>query len=144
VPATAVDTSVIVAALLSWHERHEDAFRALEALLASNDGIVLPAPALVEAYSVMTRLPPPHRLAPKDAFALLEESFRGAATVVQLTPEEVWLFLQNLAEAGVHGGQTYDGQIVACAARQGAQEILTLNPRDFERLAPPELAVRSV
>ena len=60
---TAVDTSVIIAALLGWHEAHDPALRAL--ITASDTGggtLLIPAPALVEAYAVMTRLPAPHEL----------------------------------------------------------------------------------
>lgn len=59
--ATAVDTSVIVAGLLAWHQRHPEANAAIESVLVYGKAI-LPAPALVEAFSVMTRLPAPHRL----------------------------------------------------------------------------------
>ena len=48
---TAADTSVIVAALLAWHNSHE---AALDSLIdAQAVGLILPAPALVEAYSVI-------------------------------------------------------------------------------------------
>jgi predicted nucleic acid-binding protein len=70
VTTEAVDTSVVVAALLGWHEAHEPARRALERGLAA-ERIVMPAPALLEAYAVMTRLPSPHRIRPADAAALL-------------------------------------------------------------------------
>jgi len=43
------DTSVIIAALLSWHERHDAARVALDSMLQKN-GLVLPAPVLIEAY----------------------------------------------------------------------------------------------
>ena len=42
------------------------------------------APALVEAYAVLTRLPPPHRLSPADALALLEADFIHPAKIITL------------------------------------------------------------
>jgi len=49
---TALDTSVTVAALLRWHESHEPALRALVAAGAARGSqLIVPAPALVEAYS---------------------------------------------------------------------------------------------
>lgn len=53
----APDTSVLVAGFATWHEGHEAAVRAL------NRGVHLIAHAAVETYSVLTRLPPPHRIA---------------------------------------------------------------------------------
>ena len=36
--------------------------------------MVIAAPALVETYAMLTRLPPPNWLAPLDCWALLEEN----------------------------------------------------------------------
>jgi uncharacterized protein with PIN domain len=49
----AVDTSVVVAAFASWHEAHAAAAR----VVADRPDLV--APAALEAYAVLTRLPPP-------------------------------------------------------------------------------------
>ncbi len=138
---TAIDSSVIIAGLLSWHEHHERAFQAIDALLNAEGEIIVPAPALMESYSVMTRLPHPHRLNPQDAFALLDQSFRQCVRVVPLPGREMWAFLRNASESGVAGGRAYDAQIVRCAAKAGAARILTLNTRDFERLAPASIEV---
>lgn len=102
--------------------------------------LVLPADSLVETYSVLTRLPAPHRLSPADAFRLLEESFHGVKTVA-LAATEIWRLLRALAEDQVAGGAVYDARIVAAAVKGGANRILTLNARHFERLAPEGLAV---
>lgn len=131
---TAFDTSVIVAGLLSWHETHEPARDALEAAL-DNDEVILPADALVESYAVMTRLPAPHRVAPTDAYALLNESFRGAAKVVALSATDAWKLIAGLSKDNVGGGKTYDARILAAAVKGGANRLLTFNARDFEALA---------
>jgi len=132
---TALDTSVIVAALLTWHEAHEPALRALVAAAASRRArLLVPAPALVEAYAVMTRLPAPHRVAPADALDLLAGSFQRRADVVALGDAETWQFLHETGGRGVAGGRTYDALIVRCAVKGGAVRLLTLDRRDFERL----------
>jgi hypothetical protein len=46
--------------------------------------MIVAAPALVEAYAVLTRLPPPHRLSPQTALTLLENNFLKLATVIAL------------------------------------------------------------
>ena len=70
----AADTSVIVASLLTWHEHHAPSRRALETAM-DDAPLVIPVPALVESYAVLTRLPAPHRLSPRDAHVLLRENF---------------------------------------------------------------------
>ena len=129
--ATATDSSVILAALLAWHERHAPARAALRAAL--ND-LVVPAHALIEAYSVMTRLPQPHRLTPGDAFELLSRAFHDRVRLVALPPDAVWPMLDELAMAGIAGGVTYDARILAAARHAGATRLMTLNPRHFVRL----------
>jgi predicted nucleic acid-binding protein len=135
----AVDTSVIVAALLGWHEDHDPARKALERALVS-ERLVLPAPALVESYAVMTRLPSPHRLSPTDAAALLRDTFAGVTTVA-LAGEEVWPLLDHLESADIAGGRSYDAHILACARKAGAQRLLTLNERDFRALASKDIDI---
>lgn len=141
VPTTAVDSNVIIAALLSWHKYHERAFESLEALLESGEDITLPAPALVESYSAMTRLPHPHCLSLQDAFVLLDSSLRESVRVVQLTSRDMWSFLREASGEGTTGGQTYDVQTLACVVADGATRVLALNTRDFERLAPSSIEV---
>ncbi len=139
-PATAVDSSVLVAALASWHENHDESRKALEHAMGPAGELVLPADVLVETYSVLTRLPSPHRLSPVDALRLLEENFADAGTVA-LTAAETWRLLRTLAVDAVAGGAVYDARIVAAAVKGGAARILTLNGRHFSRLAPDGLEV---
>jgi predicted nucleic acid-binding protein len=139
VSGTSIDTSVVVAALQSWHRDHARCLMALDAALAASAAL-LPVAVLFESYSVLTRLPAPHRLPPDVARRLLDETFREA---VQLTPapRDAWRFLAELAADGVTGGALYDAAILRSAAEAGAERILTLNLRDFGRLAPAEIDV---
>ena len=128
---TALDTSVIVAALLERHEHHQVARLTVGAAL--DQGAVLPLPALLEAYSVLTRLPPPWRLRATDARALLDRTFRDRARVVNLDQNASWPLLELWASNGVKGGAVYDAQILKCAQVAGASRLATLNRRHFER-----------
>jgi predicted nucleic acid-binding protein len=139
--ATALDASVIVAGLLSSHEHHKPAAAALAALLAEPGDVILPLHALVEAYSVMTRLPSPHRLSVKNALAVLERTLRQRTIVVGLDGEEAWVLIEGLTQRQIAGATSYDGMIAACARKGGAQRILTFNRAHFERLADAGLEV---
>lgn len=135
-----MDTNVIVAALLAWHEHHPRASSALREALTDAD-VVIPAPALVEAFSVMTRLPAPHRLSPRDTHTLLQDNFRDQARVVSLDARGLWRWLGGWADQGVSGGRTFDAHIVACAREAGAASVLTFNTRDFQALVGDDLDV---
>ena len=140
-PVVALDASVIISGLLSWHEQHETASAELVMLLERPGQIILPIQSLVEAYAVMTRLPPPHRLSPKQALAVLEGSFRNRLTLVGLDGEEGWDLIRELDQQSIAGGTSYDGLIVACARKGGAQRILTFNRRHFERLESGDIEI---
>jgi len=132
----ALDSSVIVAALLAWHEKHLPAARALEHALGSKNGVVIPSHALIESYAVMTRLPAPHRLAPADALQLLRDNF-ATMRLATFNSRSVWPVLQRLAAKDLAGGITYDAVILEAASEAGATELLTLNERDSMRLETP-------
>jgi predicted nucleic acid-binding protein len=114
----AVDSSVVVAAFASWHEGN----RSAAEILARKPRV--PAHALVETYSVLTRLPSPHRAPSPVVSAFLEERFREAPLTL---PARAWPRLLGLAsEAGITGGAVYDALIGATARHAGA----TLLTRD--------------
>ncbi|MEW6753351.1 MAG: PIN domain-containing protein [Candidatus Latescibacterota bacterium] len=138
----AADSSVVVAALLAWHEHHAAARQELEAAMEQFP-LLIPVPALVESYAVMTRLPAPHRLRPADAYALLRENFAASARADGLSGEECWALLERLAAGTVAGGRTYDAQILAAAVKSRARVLLTLNVAHFAPLAPEGMEIRS-
>lgn len=114
------DTSTVIAALAAWHERHDDAARALE------DVSVLPAHVVVEAYSVLTRLPAGLATTGADAANVLARRF--GRDVLRLPDVERGTLPQTLADAGVYGGASYDG-LVALEAHAHGRLLLTLDER---------------
>jgi predicted nucleic acid-binding protein len=128
------DTSCLVAAVCSWHERHEQTVAELARRALRREGIVMAAPALVETYAVLTRLPSPYRLRPADALAVIEGSW-SRVEVAALAPEDVWPLLRELSDRGIAGGSTCDAMVAACAGKARVDVILTWNVADFERVA---------
>lgn len=120
---TAVDSSVVVPAFASWHTGHAEAL----ALLAESSEIV--AHAALESYSVLTRLPAPHRAPPAVVRDYLVERF--PAPWLTLTAGEQRAFLERLPELGVSGGAVYDALIAATASARDA-ELVTLDARALE------------
>jgi len=129
-----VDTSCIVAAVCSWHERHADAVAEIERRLEDEERLATAAHALAESYAVLTRLPAPHRLAPADALALLEGNFIDGANVVALDARGYRSLLKRAAADGIAGGRTYDRILAECAIRARADTLLTFNARHFQGL----------
>ncbi len=123
----AVDTSVVVAGFASWHEAHPDA----RAALARQP--LLPAHVAIESYSVLTRLPPPHRFARRLVGELLAAHFPEPLLIL---PGRQQASLIELAiEAKVTGGAIYDALVAATAKHAGA----TLLTRDRRAISVYEL-----
>jgi len=131
----ALDTSVVVAALLGAHEHHDAARKAVDDALSRPGGAIVPAPVLFEAYAVLTLLPAPWRLRADVAERLLRNTLEEHADVVSL-PDDVgaWSVVRDLAHRGLVGGIVHDAHVVACAHAAGASALVTLNRRDFARL----------
>ena len=96
--------------------------------------MIVAAPALVEAYAVLTRLPPPHRVSPQTAMTLLENNFLKLATIIALNAKSYETLLRRAQKNRVAGGRTYDAVIGACAEQGKAATVLTFNGRDFTAL----------
>lgn len=116
----AVDTSVVVAAFASWHESHQSA----SAVLARRPRI--PAHVLAETYSVLTRLPPPHRAPAGLVATFLAERFAGEPLV--LPPRSHMLLIQEAAAQGLAGGSIHDA-LIAATVRHARGRLLTRDRR---------------
>jgi predicted nucleic acid-binding protein len=136
VRAFALDTSCMVAAVCTWHERHFAAAREIERRLDRGERLAIAAHSLAETYAVLTRLPAPHRMDPADAWALVKANFIDHAAVEALDATAYTTLLRRLAAMGIGGGRTYDALIADCARRAKVDALLTFNVQHFE--PPPE------
>jgi len=116
----AADTSLVVAAFASWHEHHDAARRALDA------GLCLVDHCALETYSVLTRLPPPHRAAAHVVRAFLAARF--PEPLLRLSQQGYRDFVMGLSDLGITGGAAYDALVAATAAANSA-EIVTCDRR---------------
>jgi predicted nucleic acid-binding protein len=124
----APDTSVLIAAFATWHDGHESA------VLALNRGVRLIAHTALETYSVLTRLPPPHRVEPVAVHAYLANL--ASTDYLTLDARSHRGLIDHLAQHGVTGGATYDA-LVGLTAKAAGARLLTRDVRavtTYERL----------
>lgn len=114
------DTSVLLPALLSWHEHHEVARISVESEVSH-----IVAHVLVETYSVGTRLPEPFRTSSSTMSSLLGSLPHELVSLSALGTRDALLRMSGI---GIHGGRTYDGLIQAAALEHGLT-LLTLDHR---------------
>lgn len=113
------DTSVLVPALAVWHPQHASA----RGSIGDVESVI--AHVLVETFSVLTRLPAPHRIAPPDAAAAVA----GLPwTVRGLSAEEHVRLVGDTGRLALSGGAVYGG-LIAVTARTHGLTVLTRDRR---------------
>jgi predicted nucleic acid-binding protein len=137
-----LDTSCLVAAGCAWHRHHDATRREIERRGAAGEKLVLAAHSLAEAFSVLTRLPEPHRLRPNDALALIEANW-GETRLVALAGSDYRATLRRCRDVGIGGGAVYDALIAACARKARVATLVTWDLEGFERFLEDEPAVRA-
>lgn len=116
---TVPDSSVLIAALAGWHQYHAEAQQAL------SEPITAVGHCVVEAYSVLTRLPEPYRM----THALAADALARLVQEVQvLDARHTRQLPERLAAYGVRGGAVYDGLIATTAAHFDST-LVTLDAR---------------
>lgn len=115
-----LDTSAAVALCAVDHPGHDAVVKAV-----GETRIGLAGHAWFETFSVLTRLPPPHRRSPADVLVILRENF--PATVF-LSVETQRAFTKELASLPIAGGSIYDG-LVALSARSANLPLLSRDRR---------------
>jgi hypothetical protein len=111
---------VVIAAFASWHEHHAIARKAM----AARPRLI--AHSAVESYSVLTRLPPPHRASPDIVHAFITERFAEPSLILSETGYQE--LLATVAAGQVLGGRAYDALIAFTAAEHNAT-LMSLDQR---------------
>jgi hypothetical protein len=111
---------VAIAAFASWHESHDAARKALDS------GLRLIEHCALETYSVLTRLPPPHRTSGEIVREFLTARF--PEPWLRMSEQSYKDFVLGLSDRGVTGGAAYDGLVAATAAGCDA-ELVTCDRR---------------
>lgn len=133
----AVDSSVAIPLLSADHTAHQ-------AVSAWHDGrpLALADHAVVETYSVLTRLPGGARVRPDDAARLIEERFERP---IMLTSTQRTRLPRMLAERGVTGAAVYDA-VIALTASHHSVPLATRDARartTYDRIGADIIVVAS-
>lgn len=108
----ALDTSVAIPLLVQTHQAH-----AVVVRWWADREVALSGHALVETYSVLTRLPGDLRVAPLDAARLLRERFGQPLLLGSEVSERL---PEVLGHFGIAGGAVYDALVALAAVGHGA------------------------
>ena len=130
-----LDTSVLIAAVVSKHDSHTRAFPLLERVQNGKDEGFVAGHSLAEMYAILTKLPPPYRHAPEQALLSIEENVLKHFKISSLTASDYASLVREAAMAGIQGGTIYDAVLLKCAEKSNPDRIFTLNLKHFLAVA---------
>ena len=124
-----LDSSVVVASLLSGQASHAESLKLLEA----GNGSILQH-GLLETFSTMTGGKLGFRVDADVVTELITKSVLPKVNVVELATDEVMAAFQEARKHGVRGGGVYDYIHLVAARKAEATKLYTLNLSDFQAL----------
>lgn len=137
------DTSVLVAAMVAAHPAYERAFPWLQRVhTQENDGLIA-VHSLAELYSVLTTLPLRPPVLPEIAQRMIAHNILSTFQIISLIADDYQAVITHLSSMALSGGIIYDALIGYAAIKANADQIITLNAKDFHRIYP-NLAARIV
>lgn len=131
-----LDTNVLVAACLTDHEHHARSVPIVQMVHDGRANGFVSGHSLLEAHSILTRLPRAPRISPVQTATLISVNFLQHFAVTTLTGKEYGDLCQKLGREGIIGGRSYDLLHLACAEKCQADRIFTFNVTHFSDLAP--------
>lgn len=128
-----VDTSILVPAVHANHPLHSRTAAWLNRTFERDDVMVCHH-SLLEAYSVLTRLPPDLRLTRVEAENVLRKTYEGNTRIASFNGGAMWTILTKLSEMPVVGGACYDAFTIIVLLEAGVTSIATYNTTEFGRI----------
>ena len=132
-----VDTSVLVAAIISGEEHHD----ACDSLMNRRD-LGIYAHGLAETFSTLTGGRRSIQMSAALAAQIIEEDYVPQLSVTTLTPSEMLRAMREAQARGVRGGGVFDYLHLVAARKAKARRIHTLNVsnfRAFHRAGDPDI-----
>ena len=129
------DTSVLVAALVNVHSRHDEALAYLNRALDSEIACYVSTHSLAELYAVLTRLPVRPRITPDTARQLIQDNVLSMTQIVDLDRSDYETVIEHMTTLNLTGGAIYDALHVRAAEKARIDRLLTMD-RDFRRMPP--------
>lgn len=131
-----LDTSTLVAGVLSDHKHYTEATAWLAAAKAGRYELVVSGHSLSEVYSVLTRLPRTPKITPAEARRMLEANVVSVARIVSLSGPENVALLDEMVARNVVGGMVYDAIIARAAELANVDHLVTINEKHFMAVWP--------
>lgn len=128
------DSSVLIAAFVESHPKHNLALSFLLKAKNKEFELLVSSHTILEIYSVLTSAPFIPKITPQIAKQLIENNIKAIAKIIYLTGNDYFRLIEKMSNSNFSGGIVYDALIIECALNAKADEIITLNTKDFLKL----------
>lgn len=128
------DSSVLIAAFVESHPKHKPALSFLLKAKNKEFELLISSHTILEIYSVLTSAPFKPKITPKIAIQLIEINIKNIAKIIYLKDKDYFRLIEKMSKNNFSGGIVYDALIVECALNAEADEIVSLNTKDFLKL----------
>ena len=128
------DTSVLIAAMVESHQKHQVALPWLQRSKRGDIETVVAAHTLAECFAVLTTLPVRPRIGTGIAQKMISVNIEQTARIVSFSDKDYKIVIKQMSEKGLAGGIIYDALITRVALKSGVDQLLTMNISHFEKL----------
>ena len=130
-----LDTNVVVRLMEPAAPEHTIVRKAIHRLIQAGNTLVLAPQVLTELWVVATRPVEVNGFgwSPSATSAVIAH-LRGQFSLLEEGPATFERWLALVKEAEIRGKRAHDARLAAVALSQGINQILTLNPADFQGL----------
>ena len=135
------DTSVLIPAFAESHPNHKECFSLLEKTLTKKIDLITSAHALLEFYSVYSKLPLKTRISPLEIKKIMEENIYPNFKIITLEEKDYREVISQISSLGLSGGIVYDLFHYMSARKAKANAVITYNDKDFHKVSFDKLPV---
>ncbi|MBK8038447.1 MAG: PIN domain-containing protein [Verrucomicrobiaceae bacterium] len=128
----AVDSSLLIAALITTEDGHDECHQVLETNECSAH-----IHALAEVFNTLTGSRLGFRVPANEATVMIRDELLPHLTCFELNAEEVIAAFEEAERRGIRGGAVFDYLHLAAAKKALASKLYTLDAQDFRHFHRP-------
>lgn len=128
----AVDSSVLVSALIASENGHDECNQVLDSHQCSAH-----VHALAETFNTLTGSRLGFRVPANQVVVMFQREVLPRVTFVSLDADETVHALMAAEQRGVRGGAVFDYHHLVAAMKAGAEKFFTLDTEDFRHISRP-------
>lgn len=127
-----LDTSVLIPAFIESHPNHRICSILIKKIVSDKLKGVTSSHAVLEFYSVLTKLPLKPRVLPNTASDIIETNITPHFRIVSLSESEYSSIIAKGSRYNIAGGGVYDLLHCEAAEKAKVKTLLTYNIKDFK------------